>query len=182
MSEERTKLNQVNGYAPAELKFYAMHNSQRVNDGDYWLPEGRATPSDCYPVRVSSLGIHYTQRLAADRDYIEHSDGRTYYGSWEWEAIHSQDVTIYLHNASAARYCHDSAGSDAVRGTIKVCRKAGVTKVIAADHHGMHFLLSDGGQQLGGIVFRDDRMTYPELGWLARQVNIELSENTEPSR
>jgi hypothetical protein len=96
-----TKLNQSNGYAPAELKFYAMCKGKRVNDGDYWLPEGRATPSDCYPVRVSSLGIHYTQRLAADSDYIEHSDGRTYYGSWEWEAIHSQDVTIYLHNTKA---------------------------------------------------------------------------------
>ena len=105
MSE--TKLNQSNGYAPAELKFYAMYKGKRVNDGDYWLPEGRATPSDCYPVRVSSLGIHYTQRLAADSDYIEHSDGRTYYGSWEWEAIHSQDVTIYLHNTEVAQHCAD---------------------------------------------------------------------------
>lgn len=99
MNDERNELNQAHGYAPAELKFYAMHKGKRVKDGDYWLPEGRATPSDCYPVRVSSLGIHYTQRLATDCDYIEHSDGRTYYGSWELEAIHTQDVTIYLHNA-----------------------------------------------------------------------------------
>jgi hypothetical protein len=97
MNEERNKLNQMHGYYyPAELKFYAIHKGKRVEDGDYWLPEGGSNPCDCYPVRVSSLGIHYTQRLVADDEYIERSDGRMYY--WEYEAIHAQDVIIHLHN------------------------------------------------------------------------------------
>jgi hypothetical protein len=95
--------NPPNCYAPSELRFYADYKGQRVNDGDYWLPNTlandwgqKACPNNCYPVRISSLGIHYTQRCHDDDDYIEHSDGRTYYGSWESSQVHSEGVNLFL--------------------------------------------------------------------------------------
>jgi hypothetical protein len=85
-------------YAPAELRFYALHKGERVENGDYWLPDEKAGYHNSYPVKISSAGIHYTYRLSTDDDYIEHSDGRTYYGSWESESVHAKGVSLLLHN------------------------------------------------------------------------------------
>jgi hypothetical protein len=70
-----------------------------------------------------------------------------------------------------------------VRQILETCAAAGVEKVIAADHHGMIFLLSNGPDQIGGIVYRDDALKYSGMKTLASEVNAALLPNnaiTEP--
>lgn len=68
--------------------------------------------------------------------------------------------------------------SEAATGAVKVCRRAGVEKVMAAIHHGcLHFLLSCGPENGGGIVFRDDSYSYEQLKELADEVNGVLSKH-----
>ena len=54
---------------------------------------------------------------------------------------------------------------------MKVCEDAGVPEVIAANHHGMIFLLANGGRSNGGIVYRNDLKTYEQMKSLAMEVN-----------
>lgn len=96
-------------YRPSQLKFYAIYKGNLVEDGDYWVPNTlendwhqKAGPHNCYPVKISSLGIHYTPRLRNQHDYIEHSDGRTYYGSWESECVHAEDVALVLDDSEGS--------------------------------------------------------------------------------
>lgn len=89
-----------NALEPGELKFYATYKGKRVNDGDYWLPDvpgcQNAGQHLCCPVRISSLGIHYTWRTQNPDDHIEHTDGRTYYGSWDVESVQAENVLLFL--------------------------------------------------------------------------------------
>ena len=55
-----------------------------------------------------------------------------------------------------------------------VCEQADVTEVVAANHHGMIFLLAKGGRNNGGIVYRDDLKTYEEMKSLAMSINAHL--------
>jgi hypothetical protein len=64
-----------------------------------------------------------------------------------------------------------------VRQVLETCAAAGVEKVIAADHHGMIFLLSNGPEQIGGIVYRDDDLKYSGMKTLASEVNAALLPN-----
>ena len=86
-------------YKPSELKFSATYNGEIVKAGDYWLPDERAGYWNCYPVRISSMGIHYTRKLKPDSEHITCSDGRTYYDSWESECIQSEGVSLSLTDA-----------------------------------------------------------------------------------
>jgi len=68
--------------------------------------------------------------------------------------------------------------SDAARGAVEVCNKTGVNRVIPAIHHGcLRFLLSEGPENVGGIVFRDDTYNYDALKKLADEVNEILTRN-----
>jgi hypothetical protein len=58
-----------------------------------------------------------------------------------------------------------------VQQILETCAAAGVEKVMAADHHGMIFLLSKGPEQIGGIVYRDDALKYSDMTALASAVN-----------
>ena len=64
-----------------------------------------------------------------------------------------------------------------VRQILETCEAAGVEKVVAADHHGMIFLLSNGPEQIGGIVYRDDALKYNGMKTLASEVNAALLPN-----
>jgi hypothetical protein len=57
----------------------------------------------------------------------------------------------------------------------ETCKRAGVSQVMSAEHHGMTFLLSAGPEQVGGIVYRNDEMSNSEIKELAMSVNAELS-------
>lgn len=71
-------------------------------------------------------------------------------------------------------------GSSAiVRQVLETCAAAGVEKVIAAEHHGMIFLLSNGPEQIGGIVYRDDTLKYSGMKTLASEVNAALLPNSD---
>lgn len=61
-----------------------------------------------------------------------------------------------------------------LRHLLETCAAAGVESVIAADHHGMIFLLSNGPEQIGGIVHRDDSLKYTGMKTLASEVNAAL--------
>lgn len=50
-------------------------------------------------------------------------------------------------------------------------------RVVAADHYGMIFLLADGPEQVGGIVYRDDALKYSGMKTLAGAVNAALLPN-----
>lgn len=100
---DKQKSIEGNGYDPSELKFYAVYDGKRVDDGDYWLPKEVenhfqliASPSTCYPVKVSSAGIHYKMKLA-EIDTINHG-GQTFYATWESECVHCAGVTLFLIN------------------------------------------------------------------------------------
>jgi hypothetical protein len=67
-----------------------------------------------------------------------------------------------------------------VSQVLVTCEQAGVGKVIAADHHGMIFLLSDGPDQIGGIVYRDDTLKYSDMKSLAGEVNAALQQKKAP--
>lgn len=69
------------------------------------------------------------------------------------------------------------SSSALVRKVLKTCAEAGVEKVVAADHYGMIFLLSNGPEQIGGIVYRDDALKYHEMKTLASEVNAALLPN-----
>jgi hypothetical protein len=64
-----------------------------------------------------------------------------------------------------------------VRQVLETCDQAGVERVVAADHHGMIFLLSNGPEQIGGIVYRDDALKYSGAKTLASEVNAALLPN-----
>jgi len=68
--------------------------------------------------------------------------------------------------------------SGLVRQVLETCAAAGVGKVVAADHHGMIFLLSCGPEQIGGIVYRDDALKYTGMKTLASEVNAALLPNS----
>jgi hypothetical protein len=87
---------------PGELKFFAVVNGQIVHDGDYWSPQSglRKFFSSSYPVRISSLGIHYTKKQLNTDEVIVKNDGtsRSYYSDWEQEIICSEGVRLYVSN------------------------------------------------------------------------------------
>jgi len=64
-----------------------------------------------------------------------------------------------------------------VRQVLETCAQAGVGSVVAADHHGMIFLLSKGPEQIGRIVYRDDARKYSGMKTLASEVNAALVPN-----
>jgi len=64
-----------------------------------------------------------------------------------------------------------------VRQVLVTCAEAGVERVVAADHHGMIFLLSNGPEQIGGVVYRDDALKYSGMKTLASEVNAALLTN-----
>jgi len=66
-----------------------------------------------------------------------------------------------------------------VRQVLETCAAAGVEKVIAADHYGMIFLLSNGPEQIGGIVYRADDLKYSGMKTLASEVNAALLPNSQ---
>jgi hypothetical protein len=90
------------GFNPGELKFFAEVNGQIVRDGDYWSPQNglREFFSSSYPVRISSLGIHYTKKQSSSDEVIVKNDGtsRSYYSDWEQEIICSEGVRLYVSN------------------------------------------------------------------------------------
>jgi len=90
--------NKELGYVPGELKFIAHAvidgKIEVVGDGHYWLPEGQGDYTNCYPVRVSSEGIHYKRKITDKRACV--CDGTTYYAYFECENIHNTNVTLYL--------------------------------------------------------------------------------------
>jgi hypothetical protein len=57
---------------------------------------------------------------------------------------------------------------------LETCLAAGVSEVVAANHHGLIFLLSNGPEQRGGIVYRDDSLKGEGIDELARAVNAAL--------
>ena len=61
-----------------------------------------------------------------------------------------------------------------VEEILETCAAAGVREVVAADHHGLIFLLSNGPEQRGGIVYRDDLLKGEGIDELARPVNAAL--------
>lgn len=85
-------------YTPSELKFYAVYKGKRVIDGDLWLPDERGCNFNCYPVKISSMGIHYTRRMRSGSGHLTHSDGRTYYEDWESERVQAKGVSLFPHN------------------------------------------------------------------------------------
>ena len=96
---------------PDDWGFSAKHNGVVVNDGDFWLPDGRGDFRNCYTVRVSSIGIHYSKKLlgGGERDEIE-ENGSTYYRNWECERVHSEGVSITVIKHPLME--RDSAGTD----------------------------------------------------------------------
>jgi hypothetical protein len=52
-----------------------------------------------------------------------------------------------------------------------------VGRVVAADHYGMIFLLSDGPEQRGGVVYRNDALKCSGMKDLASDVNAALLRN-----
>ncbi len=94
--------------------------------------------------------------------------------------IHEKFVTVGS-DGSRSRAAAGSV-SEGARGVVKVCHKAGVNRVIPAIHHGcLHFLLSEGPENIGGIVFRDDTYDYDALKELADEVNEMLQQNSKVS-
>ena len=85
-------------YAPYELKFSAIFNGQIINEGDFWLPDEKGGQWNCYPVKISSMGIHYTRKIKSDSGYLTHSNGKTYYADWENEGVHSREVSLFMEN------------------------------------------------------------------------------------
>lgn len=61
-----------------------------------------------------------------------------------------------------------------VEEILETCAAAGVREVVAADHHGLIFLLSNGPEQIGGIVHRDDSLKGGGIDELAKAVNAAL--------
>jgi len=92
---QRANQSAVKSYAPGELEFRAEINGVKVNSGDYWLPDKSGSCYNCYKVKVSSRGIHYT-RKCKDPQYLTDWTGSCYYRNWESEEVYFKDVKLYL--------------------------------------------------------------------------------------
>lgn len=85
---------------PGHLKFEAIVNGVTIKDGDYWLPyERNADPSICYPVKISSLGIHYIKKVKGNSVRVE-IDGKkmNFYDDFEDEQLFDAGVELILLN------------------------------------------------------------------------------------
>lgn len=80
------------------MKFRAVHLGVEIKDGDYWAPGvDKPGPANCYPVFISSAGIHYCRKLI-DCDSVEvraKGEETSYYCEWESNEIYYSDVEVF---------------------------------------------------------------------------------------
>lgn len=94
--------NDFQKFDAGQLIFFAELDGKIIRNGDFWIPDTLEPNSrNCYPVRVSNLGIHYTKKLSDEYTDItvRNKDGdKVYYSDWEEESIYTKDVKVFLKN------------------------------------------------------------------------------------
>ena len=102
IKEQNNMDSETQEFDAGQLSFYAKLDEKIIRNGDFWLPN-ELYPScrNCYPVRISNLGIHYTRKSSDEYTDItvRSKDGeKVYYSDWEKELIYTKDVKVFLEN------------------------------------------------------------------------------------